>query len=672
MTRLARPAVVIGAAAMLTVLVVLGLQLLFAAQGQRAAAQEAMLGRAERIMSGADGTLLRTLGALDALASNQAIEEQDWEGLYRRLRDLQRADPGWVTVRVTDLAQRRILFDLRRSYGAAAGPEGFAIPAAPGEAGDAFAGGIGGSGPGCPCALAHRFIYRDGAPAQLLTVALDPQLFLPLLERETPRAAVGAIVDRDGRFVARSLDHSQRLGALATQVTRDAIRASPSGIYSGRTWEGFDNYSAFTTSSLSGWSAYVAFAPGMLDSPRWRAAAAAGLVIAAALLLAMTVAGFALLRLREARRTEQRLQQAQKMETLGLFTGGIAHDFNNLMTPILGGLDMLSRTARIDPQARPLLDGAIGAARKAAKLTGQLLTFSRRRAPEMVPVDLAALLDQAIPLFAQSAGAGVKIESRIEPGAGWVLCDPDQLELALLNLVLNGRDAMPNGGTVTITAHPVPADRGLDMVAIDLADSGRGMSADELACATEPFFTTKPPGRGTGLGLAQVSALAEQSGGTFEIASTPGRGTRVTLKLPACDPQPAVERSAPVAAGSGRALEIVLCDDDEAVRDFMLRALDEARHATEAVSDGRAAVELVRRAPPDLLIVDLAMHGMDGVDVVREVRSFLPQLPIVLITGHVETERLAEVEREVTLLRKPFDAAALLAAVDRAAATVSP
>ena len=482
---------------------------------------------------------------------------------------------------------------------------------------------------------------------------------------------MSGLVDRNGRFVARSLDHRQRVGTPATSYVQTAIRRGRSGIYLGRTWEGFDSYTAYNTSALSGWSAHTAFSTGLLDSPRWRSVASAGLAALASLLLASVLIWFTLRQLAEGRRVQERFQESQKMEALGQITGGIAHDFNNLLTPIIGGLEVIARKGQLEGPLGRLLDSALSSARRAAKLTGQLLAFSRRQKMEIGPVDLRRLLAEVKPMLDQSAGPAVAVELEVAEGVDCVQSDANQLELSLLNLMLNARDAMPGGGTVRIGAWLEPSRAGRpSMVALQVRDSGQGMPADVLRRATEPFFTTKSSGSGTGLGLAQVYGTVHQSGGEIEIDSEPGRGTVVTLRVPACQRPPDMKAEpGPEPAGDVAGdRRIILCDDEDLVRGFVARVLDEAGYVVETVSDGRTAVELVRHAFADLLVVDYAMPGMNGVEVMRAARTIRPDLPVLLITGYADTEAVAALGADVPVLRKPFEAGPLLAAVREAIA----
>ena len=665
MQRVRRAPFMIAAAVILPLLIFFGLQFAFQAQTERAEVEAQALAKTERAVVESDGALQRTLGVLDAMSTAQPVAAADWQELYRRLLRFRRSEPSWVTVRVTDLRSGQVVFDLRQPFGARIGTAGFAPPPGPPRP-HAFAGNMGGSGPGCPCALVYRYVGDGAAPPFLVTVALDTHPFLRMVSRESDPVRVFALVDRNGNFVARSLDHRRRVGTPATIYVRQAIRSGRSGIYSGKTWEGFTSYTAFTMSDLSGWSAHMAFGTSLIDSARWRSLGAGLFAALASLSLALVLVWYVLRELAEGRRVQERMQDSQKMEALGQITGGIAHDFNNLLTPIVGGIGIVARKAELDPGSRRMLESALSAGRRAAKVTGQLLAFSRRQRMEIGPVDLAALFAAIRPLLEQSAGPAIRIEIDVAEAARGISTDANQLELALLNLVLNSRDAMPKGGTISIAARPQPRLRNEPaMVDLTVHDTGEGMPREVLKRATEPFFTTKSAGSGTGLGLAQVYGIVNQSGGSIAIDSHPGEGTVVTLSLPACElPPPSdLQKAAPAPAAAATGQRILLCEDDDEVRTFVARVLEAAGYFLESVPDGRGAVLAVRNASIDLMVIDFAMHGMNGADVAAAVGAFRPHLPVLMITGYADSDAVAVAAPGIPVLRKPFEAEALLAAV---------
>jgi PAS domain S-box-containing protein len=370
-------------------------------------------------------------------------------------------------------------------------------------------------------------------------------------------------------------------------------------------------------------------------------------------------------------RAEEALRQAQKMEAVGQLTGGIAHDFNNLLTPIMGGLELLA--ARVeDARMKRVADTALESARRGAKLTGQLLAFSRIQRISMAPVAVNDVIEKMQTLLRHSIGRSIVIETDLAPDAGYGLCDANQLENAVLNLAINGRDAMPDGGTLTISTArldlPDEADhRAGTFVRIRVSDTGAGMPPDVAARATEPFFSTKPLGKGTGLGLAQVYGIAQQAGGTLRIASEVGRGTDVDILIPGMDAPDAASiegaAAAGVAAPAARA-RVLVVDDDDDVRAFLIASLEGLGHEVVAAENGEEGLARLRERRPDLALIDYAMPNMHGAEVARAAREIAPDLPIVFVTGYAESEQLeAALGSEVPVLRKPFTLAELAAAV---------
>jgi PAS domain S-box-containing protein len=364
-------------------------------------------------------------------------------------------------------------------------------------------------------------------------------------------------------------------------------------------------------------------------------------------------------------RAEEALRQAQKMEAVGQLTGGIAHDFNNLLTPVMGGLELIA--AKIDdPRLKRIAETALESARRGAKLTGQLLAFSRIQRISMAPVAVNEVIDRMQTLLRHTIGRAVRIETRLDPEAGYGLCDANQLENAILNLAINARDAMPEGGTLGIETSRVTMEAGA-FVRIEVRDTGQGMPPEVLARATEPFFSTKPLGKGTGLGLAQVYGIVQQSGGTLRIGSETGKGTSVEILLPVAAAE-AEERSTTgegeVTASPAPRARILVVDDDADVRSFLAESLQDLGHEVHAAESGEDAVAELGDWRPDLALIDYAMPGMNGADTARAARRILPGLPIVFVTGYAESERLeAALGPVVPVLRKPFTIEQLGAAV---------
>ncbi|HEX4738528.1 MAG TPA: response regulator [Allosphingosinicella sp.] len=337
----------------------------------------------------------------------------------------------------------------------------------------------------------------------------------------------------------------------------------------------------------------------------------------------------------------------------------------------MGGLELIAAKLE-DPRLKRIAETALESTRRGAKLTGQLLAFSRIQRISMAPVAVNEVIERMQALLGHTIGRAVRIETRLDPQAGYGRCDANQLENAILNLAINARDAMPEGGTLTIeTARDALAaaadhDSG-EFVRIEVRDTGQGMAPDVLARATEPFFSTKPLGKGTGLGLAQVYGIVRQSGGMMRIASEVGKGTTVEILLPAATPASDEIEAAGGGAGSASAApkaRILIVDDDSDVRSFLVESLQESGHEVRAVESGEEAVAVLRRWEPDLALVDYAMPGMNGADTARSVREIVLDLPIVFVTGYAESERLeAALGPAVPVLRKPFTIDELDAAV---------
>jgi PAS domain S-box-containing protein len=347
----------------------------------------------------------------------------------------------------------------------------------------------------------------------------------------------------------------------------------------------------------------------------------------------------------EARTAE--LVQAKKMEGLGQLTGGIAHDFNNLLTPILITLDLLQRRYLQDERALRMTKSALSAAERARVLITRLLAFARRQHLHAQPVDLAALVRSKLDFITRSVGQSVAVSVSIADDLPPARVDRTQLEMALLNLCLNARDAMPQGGSLMLSGDEemVQPEAASNLVAgryvrLSVSDSGFGMDQETLLRAAEPFYSTKEVGKGTGLGLSMVHGLAAQSGGALVLESTRGYGTTATIWLPV-DPSaaPIEEVFEPDPAAARRPLSVLLVDDDELVRFAASEMLHDLGHSAIQASCGAEAVEALRRhADFDLLITDYLMPGMTGVDLARVARKARPDLPVLLVTGYANIE----------------------------------
>jgi PAS domain S-box-containing protein len=374
---------------------------------------------------------------------------------------------------------------------------------------------------------------------------------------------------------------------------------------------------------------------------------------------------------------QEQLRQSQKMEALGQLTGGIAHDFNNLLTVVVGGLDIIAKRAA-DEKLKRYADNALAAAERGARLTGQLLAFSRVQRLEVTPTYVAPLIQNMRPLLRNVLGPGIEKRFDLDENPVPVMADPTQLEVAVLNLAINARDAMPQGGILTFSSHKVEirGDSELDdgeYVELCISDTGVGMPSEVLERAFEPFFTTKEVGKGTGLGLSMVYGMARQSGGAARIESIVGKGTAVKLLFREADGAAAETAAAieePVVAAQAPApISVLVIDDDPDVRGFIVETLEEQGYRIRQASDGKAGLAELARDKPDLVILDFIMPGMSGAEVASQILADVPDQPILFVSGYSETEAVKRTAPDVPLLSKPFRADALERAIRSALAT---
>jgi signal transduction histidine kinase len=369
------------------------------------------------------------------------------------------------------------------------------------------------------------------------------------------------------------------------------------------------------------------------------------------------------------------LFEAQKMDTIGRLTGGVAHDFNNLLMAVLGSLTLLEKRLPEDPQCRRLLQNAVQGAQRGAALTQRLLAFSRRQELRPESVDLAALVSGMEELLKRALGLGIELKCQFPGALPPVLADANQLELALLNIALNARDAMPNGGRLTIGAATETVSgtennlRPGDYLRISIADTGIGMDEATLAKATDPFFTTKGPGKGTGLGLSMVHGLAAQSGGLLRIESVPDRGTTVELWLPRASTAAAsVIRNSELANPplAVQPCKVLVVDDDLLVLTGTAALIEDLGHtAFEAQSAAEALVKLASGLAIDIVITDHAMPNMTGLQLAQSIQEKHPGLPIILATGYADLPSDPALSR-VVKLAKPCSQHDIAAAIHAA------
>jgi signal transduction histidine kinase len=383
-----------------------------------------------------------------------------------------------------------------------------------------------------------------------------------------------------------------------------------------------------------------------------------------------------LLDVTERKHLEKELLQARKMDAIGQLTGGIAHDFNNLLAAVLGGIGLIERRVPLDEEQSKIVALTRRAAEQGSDLVGRLLAFARRQQLAPADIDVETLWASVTALLAHTLGGLVRLEWTAEAGIGRAYADSAQLELALVNLIINARDAMPDGGTIAVAARNAAAGdddplglRAGDYVVIAVSDSGTGIAPELIEQVTEPFFTTKDIGKGTGLGLSMVYGFARQSGGALDIASALGEGTRVEIWLPRAlgdKAAPAPEAAAEAAsAEASLPLRILLVDDHDGVRETTAAMLSDMGHKVEAIADGAALLARLEADPGvyDLIVTDYAMPLVSGADVLKQARAIRPDIPGIIISGYAESRALGACPEETVVLRKPFTPEQMQAAI---------
>ena len=372
----------------------------------------------------------------------------------------------------------------------------------------------------------------------------------------------------------------------------------------------------------------------------------------------------------ERERVQQAMVQFQKMEAVGRLTGGIAHDFNNLLNVVQGSMDLILLTSK-DEAAKKRAEIARRACQRGGKLTSQLLAFSRNQSLDLRRLDVAALFEGVRELVATSLGSSIRLHFEVDAPGTSVMADTNQMEMALLNLAINARDAMPGGGELRFSAGAATPPAGLlpegDYVCIAVTDIGEGMPPEIAARVFEPFFTTKDVGKGTGLGLSQVYGMAQQSGGAARILSEAGVGTTVEIWLRAGGgKEDAAAAPATMLPPPRRSGHILVVEDDDFVRQSMVESLEALGHTVAQAADGEAGLRELQRARPDLIITDYLMPGITGAELVQRARRSFPGVPMMIATGYADMRAIEEVIAEDMVLRKPFQLAELAASVERA------
>jgi signal transduction histidine kinase len=515
------------AAVLMPVVLFASLQAASSMRAQRQVIEARALSRAQEINTAVDARLMVDQAALEVLSSSQFLVDHDWSGAKRRFEGVQSTRSRWRNVILTDAVSGQEIWETRSP----AQPR----PARPwivqylhGGAHVPRITGVVGGAPDRPCVALHVPVFEAGQRRYLLTLELNVDEFQAIVLAKTLPGTVTALVDHNGLFIGRSLKFADKLGKPATPFVREAIARGPGGLYRGVTYEGLKNFTAYESSSLTGWSTHVA----MKEDPLIGASRGAVLLVSiaglAALALAVVIALFGFRQFQLRRREEARSAQSQKLAAVGQLASGIAHDFNNLLMVIGENLRRIAERSDDPALARPI-DNALAATVRGETLIQQLMAFTRSQPLDIGRVDLAELLASFRELLQQSVGKAVSLVIEVDPDARLVTSNAGQLEMALVNLAVNARDAMPKGGMLTLRAQVCRAHP--SCIDLDVIDTGEGMSKEVIERAMEPFFTTKPLGKGTGLGLAQVFGVVSQSGGAVEIHSEPGAGTTIKLRL---------------------------------------------------------------------------------------------------------------------------------------------
>jgi PAS domain S-box-containing protein len=368
-------------------------------------------------------------------------------------------------------------------------------------------------------------------------------------------------------------------------------------------------------------------------------------------------------------RAQEQLLQSQKMESIGQLTGGVAHDFNNLLTAVMGNLELLRKRLPDDPRAQRLIDGAIKGAERGSSLTQRMLAFARQQDLKTSSADMASLLVGMGDLLERTLGPRIALCLQTPAGLPTAQVDTNQIELAILNLAINARDAMPDGGTLSISVdkEQVGAEKSLpagSYLRVQVSDTGSGMDAATLKKAVEPFFSTKALGKGTGLGLSMVHGLAVQLGGLLELSSEVGEGTTATLWLPTAIKSLAVEEPAVLQVTPGRPATILVVDDDPLIAMSTVNMLEDLGHTAIEANSAQRALEILEAGQAvDLMMTDQAMPGMTGIELAEIARGKRPNMPILLATGYADLPTAQQ--SNLPRLSKPYHQAQLQAEIDR-------
>ena len=518
---------------------------------------------------------------------------------------------------------------------------------------------------GGPPLVALRRPVQAGGETLVLSALIRPEIFQDIARQA--KIAPGwrpFLIDGADRviFSPGAAPAGERAGEAAVK----ARASGNSGVYLGRTRSGEPVITAFLKSPQTGWSAHVSIPVSDFNAPLRRSM----MTIAGMSLIGLVLFGlFVWLTRRELMRMKaeaETVSRATRMEALGRMTGGVAHDFNNLLMVVTTAADML-RKRSVDPGAERFLNAIHSAAERGARLTRELMSFARGQGGEVATIEVGLRLASIKSLLTQSITENISLKFDLPDGQHFVRVDPVQFDLAILNIVGNARDAMPEGGRVVIALArgDYPDRSGRDGYRLSISDTGAGISAKDLPHVFEPFFTTKEVGKGSGLGLSQVYGFAKANGGVADIASRPGEGTVVSIYLPVADaPAPLVAEERAQVDETWRAdgLEAIVVDDNDDVRVLTGEVLADIGFKVRYASNAGEAMALCE-AGADLVVSDIVMPGaMDGVGLARTIRQRWPDMQTILMTGYSDASADA-VAAGMRVIRKPFTRAMLLAVI---------
>jgi signal transduction histidine kinase len=509
-------------------------------------------------------------------------------------------------------------------------------------------------------------VIGDGQVRYVVSAVVPAQSATRLLQfRTLPAGWRAALLDGNGRVIASTTADPKIIGSVASEEGRAAKRSGKTGFYDVMRSDGSAAIATWQPIAGTDWSAHLSVPVAAYASATTGAWTLLGMVIITCVALVAVLARLLANELHQFQARETAAVQHQRLEALGRLTGGVAHDFNNLLQPVMGGLDLLARRLQGDEKAQGYIALAMTSAERARALVARLLAFSRQQPLASAPVNVSHMLSDIEHLLERSISPA-SLEVEIAEDLPLVQADASQLELAILNLAINARDAMPDGGTVAIAASIMDVAKAEDLasgryVAISVSDTGTGMDAATIRHAIDPFFTTKPADKGTGLGLSMVHGFAVQSGGALRLSSTVGVGTKAVIVLPLALDQTPLKAPSASKVPEAKA-HILLVDDDVQVRRAVSEMLRDAGHSVaEAESVDRALAILGDSTQFDIVVTDYLMPERNGGQLIAELGRLAPSLPILMITGH--DSLTGDVPDSVPRLVKPFRASELLAKV---------